>query len=106
MQDVIIQDYPDIEPNPSTPTSMLYDILDLARECFEKRKAFVSVQVFGGTHGITVIHTDEFSVLEYPNLGSYMLNPRSFDNTKTASCDYCDAKRLSAIIETLREYLA
>jgi len=106
MQDVIIQDYPDFEPNPSTPTSMMYDIIDLARECFENRKAFVSVQIFGGTHGITVIHTDQFSVIEYPSLDSYRIHPHSFKNTNTVQFDYFDAKALSNCVETLREYLA
>ena len=108
MKDVIIQDYPDTvgfefeTPSPSTPADMIHEIIDLARQCYEQRKAFVSVQIFGGTQGITVILHTDFTVTEYVNLGEYMLVPVDFDKCEMMNCNGDDAMYLMGIIIKLQ----
>jgi hypothetical protein len=105
MQDVIIQDYPDIEPNPSTPTSMLYDILDLQRECHEKKKAYVNVEInANGT--INVWMTNDIVISEYSMIDDYHIAPKVWHAMDRYEFRYNDAYIMAAIIETLREYLA
>ena len=108
MSDVIIQDYPDTvgfefeTPSPSTPADMIHEIIGLARRCYEQRKAFVSVQIFGGTQGITVILHTDFTVTEYVNLGEYMLVPVDFDKCEMMNCNGDDAMYLMGIVLKLQ----
>lgn len=102
MSDIMIYDHPDFEPNPMNPSEMLHEIIDLARQCYEQKKAFVSVQIFGGTQGITVILHTDFTVTEYVNLGEYMLVPVDFDKSEMMNCNGDDAMYLMGIIIKLQ----
>mgnify|MGYP006372528333 FL=1 len=102
MSDAMIYDHPDFEPNPMNPSVMLHEIIDLARQCYEQRKAFVSVQIFGGTQGITVILHTDFTVTEYVNLGEYMLVPVDFDKCEMMNCNGDDAHYLQGIVLKLQ----
>ena len=102
MSDAMIYDHPDFEPNPMNPSEMLHEIIDLARQCYEQRKAFVSVQIFGGTQGITVILHTDFTVTEYVNLGEYMLVPVDFDKCEMMNCNGDDAHYLQGIVLKLQ----
>ena len=105
MQDVIIQDYQDFEPNPATPTSMMYDIIDLQRECYEKKKAYVNVELnANGT--INVWMTNDIIISEYQYIDDYHIAPSNWHSMDRYELRYDDAKTLSEIVSTLREYLA
>ena len=99
----------DFEIPPPTPMQQLQEIVDLAHQCISMQRAYVSINMFGGSDAVTVyIATgDDVTLTEYPSLREYMLTPTDeyWSTAKPMLARLSDQIALKSIIDRLNEVL-
>jgi len=102
MKDAMIYDHPDFEPaSPSTPIDLIHEIIVLSCACFEKRKAYVHIEISANMK-VSVSITTEIKVVEYEFIGGYSIEPKSWDGVEMFVCFYDDAMYLMGIVLKLQ----
>jgi len=101
MSDAMIYDHPDFEPNPMNPSDMIHEIIDLSRACFEKRKAYVNIEITANG-AVYVYMTTDISVEEYKLIDDFHIAPAAWSKLERLECRYDDAHYLQGIVLKLQ----
>ena len=101
-------DLPDFEPDQLNPMQQVMEIVELAHQCVSQRKAYVCIDLFGGSEKVQATILTNFQVIEYPSINAYLLTPNSFGWEKSDHmvAEMNDQPALQAIINRLNEVLA
>ena len=107
MKDVIIQDYPDtvgfdFEPSQMNPSDMIHEIIDLARQCYERKLAYVNIENTANGQ-VYICMTTDIDVEEYKILNDYHIMPRNWSEMERLECRYDDAMYLMGIVLKLQK---
>ncbi len=103
MSDIMIYDAPDFEPaSPSTPADLLHDIIDLARQCYEQRKAYVYIEI-SGNQKVSVTVTKEIVVADNEFIEGYTIAPKKWDSVERLVCTSDDAHYLNGVVIKLQQ---
>ena len=101
MSDAMIYDHPDFEPNPMNPSEMIHEIIDLARQCYEQRKAYVNIEHTANGQVFVYVTTD-IVVEEYSLIDDFHIMPRNWSEMERLECRYDDAHYLQGIVLKLQ----
>ncbi len=105
---MIDYDTPDFEPIPMSPMHQVCEIVDLAHQCISLRKAYVNLDLFGGSDKVSVTIITDINVIEYPNIQSWFISPNvnAWNESTRMEAEMTDQPALQAIIDKLQEILA
>jgi len=101
MSDAMIYDHPDFEPNPMNPSEMLHEIIDLARRCYERKLAYVNIEI-SGNQKVSVTVTKEIDVADYEFIEGYTIAPKNWDSVERLVCNSDNAHYMNGIIIKLQ----
>ena len=88
-------------PSQSTPADMIHEIIDLARQCYEQRKAYVNIEITANG-AVYVYMTTDISVEEYKLIDDFHIAPAAWSKLERLECRYDDAHYLNGIIIKLK----
>jgi len=106
MKDVIIQDYPDtvgfdFELRPMNPSEMIHEIIDIARQCYERKLAYVNIEITANGQ-VYVYMTTDIHVEEYSLIDDFHIMVRNWSKIERLECRYDDEHYLQGIVLKLQ----
>jgi hypothetical protein len=96
-------------PDPLSPMQQVMEIIELAHQCISLKKAYVNLDLFGGSEKVSVTLITDIDVIEYPAIQQHLISPKVNSwNEKNIrlEADMADQPALQAIIDRLNEVLA
>jgi len=98
----------DFEIPPPNPMQQLMDIVELAHQCVSLRKAYVNLDLFGGSDKVAVTLITDIQIIEYPSIQSCFISPNmnAWNDATRMEAEMTDQPALAAIISRLNEVLA
>lgn len=98
----------DFEIQPPNPMQQLQEIVELAHQCLSMRKAYVNLNLFGGSDKVCATIITDFSVIEYAAIHSYYISPNAnaWNESTRMEADMDNKPALQSIIDRLNEVLA
>jgi len=97
----------DFEIQPPNPMQQIMDIVDLAHQCLSMRKAYVNIDLFGGSDRVYATIITDFNVIEYAAIHSYYISPNAnaWNESTRMDADMDNQQALQSIIDRLKEVL-
>lgn len=97
----------DFEIPPPNPMQQVCEIVELAHQCISMRKAYVNLDLFGGSDRVCVTLITDIEVFEYPSIHSYTISPNmnAWNDATRIEAEMTDQPALQSIIDRLREVL-
>jgi hypothetical protein len=98
----------DFEIPPPNPMQQIQEIVELAHQCLSMRKAYVNLDLFGGSDKVCATIITDFSIIEYAAIHSYYIspNPNAWQDGTRFEADMDNQAGLQSIIDRLKEVLA
>jgi len=98
----------DFEIPPPNPMQQLMEIVELAHSCLSQKKAYVNLDLFGGSDRVCITIITDIQVMEYPSINQYYITPNTdaWNSSTRMEAEMGDQPALQAIIDRLNEVLA
>lgn len=98
----------DFEIQPPNTMQQIMDIVELSHQCLSMRKAYVNLDLFGGSDKVCATIITDFSVIEYAAIHSYYISPNAnaWNESTRLEADMDNQDALQSIIDRLKEVLA
>ena len=98
----------DFDIPPMNPMQQVCEIVELAHQCVSMRKAYVNLDLFGGSDRVCVTIITDIRVMEYPSINQYYITPNTdaWNSSTRMEAEMTDQPALAAIIDRLNEVLA
>ena len=95
-------------PDPLSPMQQVMEIVELAHKCISLKKAYVNLDLFGGTDKVCATIITDFTVISYPAIDEHLISPNAnaWNDVVRMEAYIGDKQSLQAIIDRLQEILA